>query len=921
MSDEPEFEPHLMYNPETGESVKVNSIEEHEELSRQGWTHEPPSEEAYQGTEANTGPENSEDAQIGDDADSEAGYNDLDAKADISEAVKKSLEEKVKKHNEKSSRKVTLRALIAVFKRGVGAYHTNPGSVRPSVKSPDQWAHARVNNFLDAVRSGKFSGGKHDTDLLPDGHPMKGSKVSASESFEQEVEFDTEASVDVLAYYQEASEDENGEGEDKPKSFDITAYNGGSLSLSNFSEPAYIDMSTAYVHGNSDQQPILLDHNPKQMIGHGTPVIKSGGMQVEGGVMSHKNEFSQQVLAAAKNGFKWQASVGGKMTERPVLLKEGQEKIINGRRVAGPAVLVRGFMWRETSFCGIGCDNERASARVAAAVAAKDVIDMDFDKWLEDRGFAASDLNDKQLDSLKASFEAESKPAEVNDEVVASVEPVQVELDRVDPEVAAAADNAKYLESVRAARRAEDARINEIEGVYEEYKDVVAKPILASLMDSALAGDLDRNKFELELIKAARQPRETPAIHRAARRSFDSAVIEAAMLRSGGMEEDAVAASVKREHGSSKVEDIMNKSYERSMQGFGLQDLIFASIESAGHDVPAHRCNADVIEASLRASKEIRASGGTSTISLPGVLSNIANKQMLQSYEDAAGIWSKICSTTDTSDFKAFDSYRLTEAGVLEPVGPSGEIKHTTLGEESFSNRVINHARLIGLTEEMMVNDDLGAFQRLARHFGRMSAHAIEQTVIQTLNSAPTVAGAGTASDFFRGAALLNTQPNYIEGASTALDIDSLGVVWQLFADATDAQGKPVMLEPSVLLTSTKNAILAKQLYNSSEVRISGTSDRTRPVSNQWAGMFEPVMSQYLGQSAMSGDADAWYLLSKVSDDFAPIQVAFLNGQRTPQIERFDYDANMLGVSFRAKLPFGVALQDARCIVKSKGKA
>jgi len=55
----------------------------------------------------------------------------------------------------------------------VGAYKTNPQSVRPSVTSPEQWAMARVNSFLYAVRNGKFRSGKHDTDLLPDGHPLK----------------------------------------------------------------------------------------------------------------------------------------------------------------------------------------------------------------------------------------------------------------------------------------------------------------------------------------------------------------------------------------------------------------------------------------------------------------------------------------------------------------------------------------------------------------------------------------------------------------------------------------------------------------------------------------------------------------------------------------------------------------------------
>lgn len=91
--------------------------------------------------------------------------------------VKKALEEKVKEHNakhgDKKGKRVTLRMLSAVFRRGVGAYQTNPQSVRPSVSSSDQWAYARVNVFLQAVRTGKYKSGKFDTDLLPSGHPLK----------------------------------------------------------------------------------------------------------------------------------------------------------------------------------------------------------------------------------------------------------------------------------------------------------------------------------------------------------------------------------------------------------------------------------------------------------------------------------------------------------------------------------------------------------------------------------------------------------------------------------------------------------------------------------------------------------------------------------------------------------------------------
>tara|TARA_R100000654_G_scaffold4199_2_gene12662 strand:+ start:543 stop:2741 length:2199 start_codon:yes stop_codon:yes gene_type:complete len=104
-------------------------------------------------------------------------------KAPMTASVKKGLQGKVDKHNEKygsqKGKRVTLRMLSAVFRRGVGAYRNNPQSVRPSVRASggeDRWAYARVNAFLVAVRTGKFRGGKFDLDLLPSEHPLSSKK-------------------------------------------------------------------------------------------------------------------------------------------------------------------------------------------------------------------------------------------------------------------------------------------------------------------------------------------------------------------------------------------------------------------------------------------------------------------------------------------------------------------------------------------------------------------------------------------------------------------------------------------------------------------------------------------------------------------------------------------------------------------------
>ncbi len=100
--------------------------------------------------------------------------------ASVTEGLKRKVEEHNDKYGDTKSKRVNLRMLEAVFRRGVGAYTNNPGSVRPGVNSADQWAYARVNAFLRAVRTGSFSGGKFDTDLLPQDHPMSTRKALAT---------------------------------------------------------------------------------------------------------------------------------------------------------------------------------------------------------------------------------------------------------------------------------------------------------------------------------------------------------------------------------------------------------------------------------------------------------------------------------------------------------------------------------------------------------------------------------------------------------------------------------------------------------------------------------------------------------------------------------------------------------------------
>ena len=127
--------------------------------------------------------------------------HDAEEKQEMTARLRTALENKVEEHNEKvgddKTKRTTVRTLFQVYRRGVGAYRNNPASVRPNVQNEDQWAMGRVNSYLYALRNGRFRSGKHDTDLLPEGHPMssKDNKALADEVYNTRVEAQERAEV------------------------------------------------------------------------------------------------------------------------------------------------------------------------------------------------------------------------------------------------------------------------------------------------------------------------------------------------------------------------------------------------------------------------------------------------------------------------------------------------------------------------------------------------------------------------------------------------------------------------------------------------------------------------------------------------------------------------------------------------------
>ena len=123
---------------------------------------------------------------------------------DVEKGLMDTLRDKAEKFNEKYGAKhgrVTAAKLKQVYDRGIGAYKTNPGSVRPNVNSKEQWAFARVNSFLEIYRGAKSA--NHDKDLLPDTKKAKYANdifTTQAEAVARSLDLGMEGKVHVSEY-------------------------------------------------------------------------------------------------------------------------------------------------------------------------------------------------------------------------------------------------------------------------------------------------------------------------------------------------------------------------------------------------------------------------------------------------------------------------------------------------------------------------------------------------------------------------------------------------------------------------------------------------------------------------------------------------------------------------------------------------
>lgn len=245
-------------------------------------------------------------------------YDDEETQRELSESVETALENKRDEHNEEVGdddlRRVTMRQLRAVMERGIGAYKTNPSSIRPGVSSPEQWGFARCNSFLFALKNDRFQGGKHDTDLFPEGHPLSTDERSVDDVRHIKNIEETDDEIIITYGKSEPAEDMPEEVEEerfskaevvrRANDMQAEAVDDRRVSMSVSSENpverqfgqeviVHSENTLDLKFARSGNMPLLLDHDPERQIG----VVESVSLDSSARRLRATARFSRSALA------------------------------------------------------------------------------------------------------------------------------------------------------------------------------------------------------------------------------------------------------------------------------------------------------------------------------------------------------------------------------------------------------------------------------------------------------------------------------------------------------------------------------------------------------------------------------------------------------------------------------------------------
>lgn len=295
----------------------------------------------------------------------------------------------------------------------------------------------------------------------------------------------------------------------------------------------------------------------------------------------------------------------------------------------------------------------------------------------------------------------------------------------------------------------------------------------------------------------------------------------------------------------------------------------------------------------------------SSTSDFPVLLEGTNRRVLLANYNAVSDTWRRFCATGSVSDFREYKRLRMGTFSDLEGVNENGEFRNKNITDADFEKvSIATKGNIINVSRQMIINDDLAGFTRLASMLGRAAARSIENDVYALLKS-----NSGLGPVLVDGKTLFHADHGNIAtdaGAPTVTRFDAMRVqmAQQMDKDKNDF----LDIRPSLWLgpLSLGSAV---RILNGSQYDPDAANKLQRP------NIVNGLLSDVIDTPRLTGNA--YYMFANPSEE-PVIEVSFLNGVQTPFMESqngFTVD----GVRWKIRLDYGVGGVGFRGAIRNAG--
>ncbi len=301
-----------------------------------------------------------------------------------------------------------------------------------------------------------------------------------------------------------------------------------------------------------------------------------------------------------------------------------------------------------------------------------------------------------------------------------------------------------------------------------------------------------------------------------------------------------------------------------------------------------------------RAAFEQRASGYHATSDFPAILANVANATLRQAYASTPrtfGAWARRATITD---FKPVQRTQLGGAPDLQRVLESGEFQYGTIGEGREVYALATYGRIVAITRQVLINDDLDAFTRLPAAFGASAADLESDIVYAILMQNPAMGDGKTLFHADHG----NT------GTASVISESALASAYRAFGQQKGLEDRLISILPRWILTPPgPRAVEARK-------QVTATTPGSTAEVNTFSGRLEVIEEPRL---IPASGQDPWFLAADPAR-IDTIEYAYLDGQEgvfTETRTGFEVD----GLEIKARHDFAAKAIDWRGLYRNPGAA